>query len=252
MTRLMLTSFCCIDARHVEHLSDLWDTKTREKVNESTMTAVLRFVRNYIKYLESEKQTIVGKIFYQKPAEDETDQLTELSFHHKVVSEQEVTIESFLTSRLDSSDSSLVVILGVLTNTAVPNVPWSPGWLPSAESNGVGTVWISRDAFLEHVLKYLADFNAETTIVRQNDSGTDSFITLKARNEANKDNVNYTKVEAKWHPEQDSTLLGPEWMAYNWHYTYDASRREGTLIRQDLDSLLCKPLSFYLTHSATC
>ena len=236
---------CSTGARLIEDMSEIFEIKAREKVNESTMTATLRFTRKYLRYLEGGGKVSVGKIRSQ---EEKT------TFHHQIVSEHEITTETFLTNRHDGSDSSLFVILGVAENHPVPHVSWSPGWLPSAEVNGVGTIWVSRDDFLQLVLKILADFNAETTIVRQSDSGQDAFITLKQRNE-DASSKNAKVEDTHWLPEQDSTLLSSEWLAYNWHYSYDASRKEGTLIRQDLDSLIRTSSVLRLTttiSSATC
>ena len=151
-------------------------------------------------------------------------------FSHKVICEKEIKIEDFVTTELNASDSSTILLYG-RSNPSPPAFRWSPGWLPSAGANAVGTVWICKEEFLHRILELLEDFNAQTTIVRHDG---DHFITFQERRTRLK-----SGERTIWQQETTGDLI-TECMEYSWHYSYDASRREGTLIRQDLDSLLCK------------
>ena len=182
------------------------------------MTTIRQHIQLYLEQLQEWKLSTVGSIHGRKDVE--------MNFSRAVLSEKKITIDNFLTNRFDVSDSSLVVIFGTIPGTPRPNVSWSPGWLPTADVNVVGTVWNSNANFLQRLLSISETFNAQTTIVRK---GVNDFVTLHERENSEK---------TQWRREETFDSL--EWLAYTWDYKFDASKREGTVIRQDLDSFLRK------------
>lgn len=206
----------------MDGLSDLYGADgSREKASETTMTTIRQYIQQYLEQLQVKKLAIIGKISCRD---------SKKNFSYRVLSEKTITTDSFLTNRLDVSDSSLIVVFGTDSELPAPrpNVSWSPGWLPSADANGVGTFWISNENFLQRLLGCLEDFNSRTTIVRE---AVDSFITVKERN---------AEEKTPWRRDEAFESANLEWLAYTWDYKFDASKREGTIIMQDLDSFLRK------------
>lgn len=192
----------------------------RDKPTDTTTAIIRRSVQQYLKELYDEKRLTFGNVLSRDSA---------MSFRHSVLCEKEIKVEDFLTTQLDMSDSSTMLLYGIPSDRPMPTFHWSPGWLPSADANAVGTVWISKHEFLHRLLEVLEEFNTQTTIVRHDG---DNFIAFKHRTiSAN------TQDTAQWQQEVSGELTN-ECLEYSWNYSYDASRREGTLIRQDLDSIL--------------
>ncbi|KIP08500.1 hypothetical protein PHLGIDRAFT_379158 [Phlebiopsis gigantea 11061_1 CR5-6] len=209
-------------AEYIESLSSLQDYKTGLKASESAQATVRRFMQQYFNEIHTQKRLTVGAVLSRTATQN---------FAFRTICEREVKIENFLTTRSEASDSSIIVIDSRHPDHPAPSFPWSPGWLPSRMFGGVGTVWIAREEFLQKLLDTLEIFNARTTIVR----GTDeTFTTFHTRHTSN-------GGTERTHWQRESTGdLANEYMEYNWHYTYDANRREGTLLTQDLESLLLR------------
>lgn len=92
---------------------------------------------------------------------------TEVDF--KVLTKHEVSVHHIAHTQRSHLESSFILIYGVCSHKPLaPYVGgWSPFWLPSGRGRtGLGTICFSRELFLErYLLKYLQEFNAETTIV---------------------------------------------------------------------------------------
>ena len=166
------------EAEYVEGLSELREYRSGLRANEAAQATVRRFLQQYFAELYAQQRLAVGTVLAR-------DQYQNFAF--KIICEQEVKIENFLTTPSAASDSSIIVIAGLQSERPTPTFPWSPGWLPSTISRGVGTVWISKEEFLQRLLDILETFNAQTTIVRGSD---DKFITLYARHGQDESGMN--------------------------------------------------------------
>lgn len=86
---------------------------------------------------------------------------------YQILTKGVVTIQHFMLETQTASDIPVLVMFGVCTNRQLLTFPgkWSLGWLPTGESR-LGTVWFSREMFLQRRLLYvLEEFNARTTIL---------------------------------------------------------------------------------------
>lgn len=88
-----------------------------------------------------------------------------------MLTKESVTLEQYIDADEIRGivDTPVLVIYGVSTRRPVPPFlsKWSVGWLPSGVAkNTIGTVWFSKETFLERrLLALLEGFNARTTIL---------------------------------------------------------------------------------------
>ena len=167
------------------------------------------------------------------------------SFHdvsYKVLTENEITIETYANTPSVSA-APIVVIFGVCAqrHLAAFTSKWSLGWLPSGTSDhAVGTVWFSKESFLEgRLLRVLELLNARTAVVPQAASAENRNgqwnceLTTLDKHKSHSGHVH----ACNWRRVKNNS---PRFLEYGWEHHADWQTREGDSLSEGEYSLACE------------
>ena len=130
------------------------------------METAIRYIKEYLGDLAHHGHNVVHSVPLFTADCHSSFGLTSVAHH--VTAKSKITIENCSHAR-KANEAPVVLILGMCGGHELTFVPpkWNAGWVVSGKSQGgLGTVCLSKSAFLESVLlKRLAGINAITTIV---------------------------------------------------------------------------------------
>lgn len=174
---------------------------------------------------------------------DHTDPLGFSDISFKVLTKEEISVDTYAASELRTtvSDTPIVVIFGVCSNRKLPafTSKWSLGWLPSgAAKNAVGTVWFSRESFLESRLLHAPEsFNARTTVVPTFAGVVDGQWKCDITTWDKHEPYGARGQVCHWHKAGNSS---PRSLEYVWEHYDNWSNREGDSLSEGEYSIACK------------
>lgn len=149
------------------------------------------------------------------------------------MTKESVTIEDYTSGSHAITDTPVVVIFGVCTKRPIPPFAskWSLGWLPTGGAkNTVGTVWFSKESFLDHrLLHVLEDFNARTTVLPKFAGIVNGVWNCDITTWEQSEQLGKRGVRCQWKELESS----PRYLEYVWEHKDDWAHENEATVRTD-------------------
>lgn len=228
------------DVKYIHDLSEVRNLGVGRDA-EKHLETVKTYVEHYLTELARGGYGIIKTV--PTFVENSLDPFAFTDVAYKILTKDEITVAHYISGKA-ASDTPIVVIYGVCTRRPLPVfiTRWSLGWLPSGGAkNTVGTVWFSKETFLEkRLLHVLEEFNARTTIVPKFAGIVDGSWKCDLSTWEKHESRGARGERCTW---QSGPSSSPRHLEYVWEHRDDWNyERDGTLVTESTGeySLLCE------------